>query len=206
MLQQAVTMSELSTLARYLAGEFANREQAIAEPVWYVSLRLWHRPLAVPLFPEPGITFFAEQANILKLDQPYRPRIFHLSQIDAQTLKAQYYMPKQPQALRGAGQNPDILKGLAPDHLEFLPGCQLTITWDTLATQEYKFNAVMNQGDRCCFTYQDQLSEVAIGFTAMSTEFFSFDRGLDPKTGTALWGALMGPYHFFKTQTYESPN
>ncbi len=30
---------ELITLANYLAGEFDNREQALAEPAWYVNLR-----------------------------------------------------------------------------------------------------------------------------------------------------------------------
>jgi hypothetical protein len=41
---------ELITFGRYLAGEFENQRQAQAEPVWYVHLRLWLRPL--PLFRE----------------------------------------------------------------------------------------------------------------------------------------------------------
>lgn len=195
-------MHKLITLAQYLAGVFENREQAIAEPVWYVSLRLWHHPLPMRLFPEPGISFFAEQANRLKLNQPYRQRIFHLTQQDQQTLQAQYYMPKQPQALRGAGQNPEILNHLTPEQLECLPGCRLTITWKTLIAQQYQFNAIINESDRCCFTYQNQLSQVEIGFTATPNEFLSFDRGIDPNTGTAIWGALMGPYRFTKQQDF----
>jgi len=61
------------TLAQYLTGEFDNREQAIAEPVWYAHLKLWHCP--VPLFTKDSITLFAEQANVLTLDQPYRQRL-----------------------------------------------------------------------------------------------------------------------------------
>ncbi|MDY7021511.1 MAG: CpcT/CpeT family chromophore lyase, partial [Cyanobacteriota bacterium] len=38
---------ELIALARYLAGEFDNIAQASAEPVWYVPLYLWHRPLPI---------------------------------------------------------------------------------------------------------------------------------------------------------------
>ena len=49
---------ELIALARYMAGEFDNREQAIADPAWYVHLHLWQRP--VPLFLEDSFTLFAE--------------------------------------------------------------------------------------------------------------------------------------------------
>ncbi|MDJ0561083.1 MAG: CpcT/CpeT family chromophore lyase, partial [Microcystis sp. M53599_WE4] len=48
---------ELITFGRYLAGEFENQRQAQAEPVWYVHLRLWLRPL--PLFREDSIALFA---------------------------------------------------------------------------------------------------------------------------------------------------
>ncbi len=68
---------ELIALAHYLAGEFDNRTQAIADPVWYVHLRLWMRPLPFLLFPN-SITLFAEQANALTLDQSYRPRFLQL--------------------------------------------------------------------------------------------------------------------------------
>ncbi len=54
---------ELITFGRYLAGEFENQRQAQAEPVWYVHLRLWLRPL--PLFREDSIALFAEQASII---------------------------------------------------------------------------------------------------------------------------------------------
>ncbi|NEO28340.1 MAG: chorismate mutase, partial [Kamptonema sp. SIO4C4] len=49
--------SELLTLGQYLAGEFTNQKQAIADPAWYVNLCLWHRP--VPLFTEDSLTFYA---------------------------------------------------------------------------------------------------------------------------------------------------
>lgn len=62
---------QITALANYLTGEFDNKSQALEQPVWYVHLKLWIRP--VPIFTEDSITLFAEQANIIKLDQPYRP-------------------------------------------------------------------------------------------------------------------------------------
>ncbi len=84
---------ELITLAKYMAGDFDNREQALDSPAWYVHLRLWQRPLPVALFDEPSIALFAEQANILELDKPYRPRMVQLrhSQTEEGLLEAQYY-------------------------------------------------------------------------------------------------------------------
>ncbi|MBD0301498.1 MAG: chromophore lyase CpcT/CpeT, partial [Tolypothrix sp. T3-bin4] len=93
---------QLIALGEYLAGEFDNQEQAIGEPAWYVHLRLWQRP--VKLFTEDSITLFAEQANVINLDKPYRQRIMRLRQGSNDTsLEVQYYMPQDPDALRGAG-------------------------------------------------------------------------------------------------------
>ena len=61
---------QLLALADYLSGEFDNREQALAEPIWYVHLRLWQRP--IPLFSEDSMTLFAEQASVVNLERPDR--------------------------------------------------------------------------------------------------------------------------------------
>jgi hypothetical protein len=36
---------QLTQLAHYLGGEFDNRQQSLRDPVWYLHLRLWLRPL-----------------------------------------------------------------------------------------------------------------------------------------------------------------
>ncbi len=86
-------MNTLKTLGQYLAGEYDNRDQAIAEPIWYVHLKFWLRP--VPLFANDSITLFAEQANILKVDQPYRQRLMRLRETQGQ-ITAQFYSFHQP--------------------------------------------------------------------------------------------------------------
>ncbi len=100
---------ELITLACYLAGEFENRQQAMESPTWYVSLRLWQIPVNVALFPEPSLVLFAEQANILNIDRPYRQRIMQLrhSQQNPQAIEIQYYMPKDRDTICGAVRLPN---------------------------------------------------------------------------------------------------
>ncbi|HEY9903471.1 MAG TPA: chromophore lyase CpcT/CpeT [Candidatus Sericytochromatia bacterium] len=195
---------ELITLARYMAGEFDNQKQAIAEPAWYVHLRLWQRP--VPLFTEDSLTLFAEQANIVNLDKPYRPRILRLYQSNAtpDSLQVQYYMLKDPEAIRGAGRNPELLKQLTSEQIEFLPGCLLTIKHSQIALSAYEFYAASATGTPCNFSYQGNNYQVSLGFDATPEEFRSYDKGIDPTTGKAMWGALLGPFRFTKRQDFAN--
>lgn len=193
---------ELIALASYMAGEFDNQEQALAEPAWYVHLRLWQRP--VPLFTENSLTLFAEQANIVNLDKPYRPRIIRLqpSDTNSTTLQVQYYMLQNPEAIRGAGQNPALLQQLTPEHIEFLPGCTLTVKFHQTAPNSYEFLATSATGSPCSFSYQGNTFQVSLGFEATPEEFKSYDKGIDPITGKAIWGALLGPFRFKKRRDF----
>ncbi|MBR8837792.1 MAG: chromophore lyase CpcT/CpeT [Stigonema ocellatum SAG 48.90 = DSM 106950] len=185
-------------LADYLTGEFDNREQALAEPVWYVHLRLWQR--RVPLFCEDSITLFAEQANITNLEQPYRQRIMRLMEVsnpDA-PLRVQYYMPKDPRALSGAGRNPALLNRLTTDQIDLLPGCILNVKEQKLADHRYKFVATPPPETRCNFTYLGKTVQVALSFEVTQDEFISYDKGIDPATGKATWGAILGPFRYTK--------
>ena len=201
--QNLMTFSpNLIVLARYLAGEFDNQEQAIAEPVWFVHLCLWQRP--VLLFAEDSITLFAEQANILNLERPYRQRLMRLQEGGSDALlQVQYYMPKHPDALCGAGRNPALLETLSPDQFELLPGCLLTVTQQQLAPNRYHFSAALSPDARCCFTYGGATKQVSLGFEVREEEFLSYDKGVDPTTGKALWGAILGPFRFHKRQEFN---
>lgn len=193
---------ELTALAEYLAGEFDNRAQAIADPAWYVHLRMWQRP--VSLFSEDSFALFAEQANVLNLDQPYRQRIMRLQQKgDADAIQVQYYMPKDPDALKCAGQNPALLNTLTPDQLDLLPGCILSVTQQEITPNSYKFTATAPAEARCCFTYSDNIIQVSLGFEATKDEFYSYDKGIDAE-GKATWGAIMGPYRYTKREAIRS--
>ena len=187
---------ELTALAEYLAGEFDNSSQAIADPAWYVHLRMWQRP--VSLFSEDSFALFAEQANVLKLDQPYRQRIMRLQRHpDADAIQVQYYMPKDPDALKCAGQNPNLLNTLSLEQLDLLPGCILSVTHQEISPNSYKFTATAPPEARCCFSYSGNIIQVSLGFEATNNEFYSYDKGIDPE-GKATWGAIMGPYRYTK--------
>lgn len=193
--------STLLTLAHWMAGEFDNREQAIADPTWFVHLRMWQRP--VPLFREDSLTLFAEQANVINPDQPYRQRLIRLVQTDdlEAPLQAQYYAFKDPAAVKGAGLQPQTLSAIAVEQIEFLPGCRLKISHRP--GREYIMGAPM-LGRHCFFSYQGKRSQVQLGFSASANTFQSHDKGIDTETQKATWGAVMGPYLYTKRQDFAA--
>ncbi len=193
---------ELITLASYLAGEFTNREQALAEPAWYVHLHLWHRPVE-GLFSE-GITFFAEQANILKPDQPYRQRLLQLQEIahDPLKIQVQYYKIFTPTDFRGAGANPALLDNLTPEQVELLPDGVLQVAIAQPNYPDYSFIAMPTSDRPCSFSYDNKTYQVQLGFAASLGQFLSYDKGIDPTTSKAIWGAILGAYRFTKQSEF----
>ena len=193
----------LITLAQWLAGEFDNQPQAIDQPIWFVHLRLWHRPVRLRV---EGFALFAEQANALQLDRPYRQRIAVLQPTgDAPTgnaqIRVQYWALKQPDRFKGAGANPQLLDRLSLDDLESLPGCVLTVT-----QQGDRFIAEPPTDAKCYFQYDGKTRQVVLGFEVSESQFCSRDRGVDPETGVALWGAIMGSYDYQKRQAFSWDN
>ncbi len=191
-------MFDPKLLAQWLAGEFDNQAQAQEQPVWFVPLRLWHRPL--PFRINGDLALFCEQANTLNLDAPYRQRVVILQSLPDRSIgKATYRAFKQPDRVRGAGANPQLLATLTIDDLEELPGCELTI-----ASFDDRFKAEPEPDAKCYFQYNGQTRQVILGFEATADRFWSFDRGVEPETGKLLWGALMGAYEFHKRHSFAA--
>ncbi|MBW4468118.1 MAG: chromophore lyase CpcT/CpeT [Pegethrix bostrychoides GSE-TBD4-15B] len=187
----------LVLLAQWLAGEFDNYPQAYDQPAWFVSLRLWHRPLPIRI--NGDLAIFCEQANSVYLDAPYRQRVLILRLSAAwPAAQIEYRAFRQPERFKGAGANPSLLQDLTPDDLEALPGCQLNLTQQGERVQaEPPLNA------KCCFQYSGETRQVILGFEASPTQFWSHDRGVDPN-GNLLWGAIMGAYEFQKRQDFAA--
>jgi CpeT/CpcT family (DUF1001) len=89
------------------------------------------------------------------------------------------------------------LKGVSLADLDDLPGCVLTVT-----QRDSGFKAGPEPGATCCFQYDGQTRQVVLGFEVSQDRFLSFDRGVDPATGKALWGAIMGAYEFRRLQAF----
>lgn len=197
-------MSELNALGQYLAGEFDNREQSLAEPAWYVSLKLWQRPIS--LFDTDSLTLFVEQANMATLAQPYRQRIIRLgyNPNNSQQLQARYYMLKNRDATIGGGSDRSLVKFLTEADVEFLPSCTLNIRVEELGSNSYRFSTTPASDNPCSFNYGGSSFQVFLGFEVSAAELKTYDRGIDPVSGKSIWGALMGPFCFQKRQDFAN--
>ncbi|MBE7379855.1 MAG: chromophore lyase CpcT/CpeT [Leptolyngbya sp. SIO1E4] len=201
-------VTQLNQLGQCLAGVFQNRQQALAAPAWFVHLRLWSCPVA--LFTEDSFTFFIEQASAAFTQPPYRQRLLRVRWSQAAftgDLTAEYYALKQPQAFQGAAQAPERLQALTPDDLQPLTGSRLQVT-PQLRSAATCFEARHYPGERCQFAIDGEIKYVELAFDAISpvansqeqAAFLMYDKGMDPDTGKATWGALRGPFELQKVE------
>lgn len=195
----------LHQLATHMAGEFDNRQQSLADPTWYLHLRLWQRPLPRALFGE-GYSFFIEQISVISGKPPYRQRILHINHRDGQ-LWGQYYGLPDPVAYSGAATQPDRLAALTRASLLDLPTCGLAIEYQP-ASQT--FSARLPEDSLCSFTVNGTTSYVRLKFDlgpeslAPNSPMVLYleDRGVDPDTDKLTWGPLMGPFQLVKQSAF----
>jgi hypothetical protein len=62
--------SDIATLARWMASDFSNQQQAFDNPPLYAHIRVCMRPLPYGLLS--GVSLYLEQAYDFALNQPYR--------------------------------------------------------------------------------------------------------------------------------------
>jgi hypothetical protein len=198
----------LLQLAQSLAGVFDNQAQSLAEPIWYLHLRVWNRPLPRSIF-EDGYGFFIEQVSVASGSAPYRQRILHLTN-QGEGLIGQYYGLTDPVAWQGSATQPERLAALTRQDLVDLPTCGLGIDFNPTTHQ---YVARLPADTLCCITYQGQTSYIRLGFDlgpvdtpgGKALELSVRDRGIDPTTGKTTWGPIMGPFRLIKQHSYDLP-
>ena len=194
-------------LSQTLAGTFQNRDQALADPAWYVHLRLWCRP--TPLFAGDSVTFLLEQASAAFDQAPYRQRVLRVRD-DCGQLTAEYYALKHPRAWQGATQLPERLQALQSEDLQPLVNSRLPITI-TANGDRTRFEARQHPGEYCQFVVNGETKLVELAFDAIaphsdsasSAAFWKYDKGIDAVTHKPTWGALHGPFRLIKTHDYS---
>ncbi|MBD2565446.1 chromophore lyase CpcT/CpeT [Nostoc sp. UIC 10607] len=182
--------TDIATLARWMAADFSNQEQAFENPPLYAHIRVCIRPLPLELFS--GVSLFLEQAYDFMLNQPYRMRVMKL--IPAENyIVIEHYTIKEEQKFYGASRDPERLKVLSVDQLEKMPGCNMVVDWTGTS-----FKGRVEPG-KCCIVVRDGKNTYLDNeFEIDAKEFFSLDRGRDLDTDEHLWGSIAGPFHFVR--------
>ncbi|HYX18527.1 MAG TPA: chromophore lyase CpcT/CpeT [Nostoc sp.] len=182
--------TDIATLARWMAADFSNQEQAFENPPFYAHIRVCIRPLPLEFFS--GVSLFLEQAYDFMLNQPYRMRVMKLIPVENHIV-IEHYTVKEEQKFYGASRDPERLKGLSVDQLEKMSGCNMVVEWTGNS-----FKGRVEPG-KCCIVVRDGKNTYLDNeFEIDAKEFFSLDRGRDLDTDERLWGSIAGPFHFVR--------
>lgn len=186
--------TDLTTLARWMAADFSNQEQAFENPPFFAHIRVCMRPLPIELLS--GISLFVEQAYDYALNDPYRLRVLKL--VDAgDHIQIENYMVKNETEFYGASRDLTQLSKLTGDRLEKLPGCNMIVEWTG-----HSFRGKVEPGKACMVTRRGKETYLDSEFEIDDQIFISLDRGRDPETDEHIWGSVAGPFHFVRWASF----
>lgn len=186
--------TDVKALARLMAADFSNQQQAWDNPPFFAHIRVCMRPLPTSLLN--GTSLFLEQAYDFLLNQPYRLRVFKIEAVDDH-LELEHYKLKEEAEFYGASRNPDKLKELTLDHLEKMNGCDMIAKWTGT-----HFEGKVKPGKGCIVVRKGKESYLDNSFEIDEHKLISFDRGRDLVTDELLWGSVAGPFHFNRITSF----
>lgn len=181
-------------LARWMAADFSNQEQAFENPPFFAHIRVCMRPLPLELLS--GISFYVEQAYDYMLNDPYRVRVLKLV-TNKGRIEIENYVLQGEEEFFGASRDLQRLSQLKADQLEKLPGCNMQVEWTG-----HSFKGRVEPGNACMVVRKGRSTYLDSEFEIDDKKFISLDRGRDPETHEQLWGSVAGPFHFVRWATF----
>ncbi len=191
-------MSNIVALGTWMAGDFSNWEQAIANPPLFAHIRVGIRPLPVPCS-DLGIWLYLEQAYDYELEHPYRTAVLQLvdSNDAAYPIYIENYRPKDAPAYFGASREPERLRSLNLDQLDHLPGCKMLVQ-----QVGNSFKGIVQEGKGCAVVRKGRETYLKNEFEVGENYLNSLDRGYDLTTDELVWGTIAGAFEFVKKTSF----
>lgn len=186
--------TDIVTLARWMAADFSNQEQAFENPPFFAHIRVCMRPLPSELLS--GVGLYLEQAYDFMLNNPYRVRVLELIPVNGH-IEIKNYTLQQQEAFYGASRDINRLEALKVDQLIELPGCTFVVKWTG-----HSFRGEVEPGKACMVERQGKTTYLDSNFEIDDQKFISHDRGRDPETDAHVWGAIAGPFHFVRWASF----
>ncbi|MGF1676334.1 MAG: chromophore lyase CpcT/CpeT [Rivularia sp. (in: cyanobacteria)] len=188
--------TDIPTLARWMASDFSNQEQAFENPPFFAHIRVCMRPLPLDLLS--GVSFYVEQAYDYMLNDPYRVAVNKL--VDAGNhIEIENYRVKNAEKFYGASRNLELLQTLEPNDLEKLSGCNMIVEWTG-----HSFKGAVEPGKSCIVFRKGKNTYLDSEFEMDAEKFISKDRGRDLETDEHIWGSVAGPFNFVRWQSFAS--
>ncbi|WP_096607858.1 CpcT/CpeT family chromophore lyase [Calothrix sp. NIES-2100] len=186
--------TDIATLARWMAADFSNQEQAFENPPFYAHIRVCMRPLPLELLS--GVSLFLEQAYDYALNQPYRLRVLKFETV-GDRINLENYTVKEEEKFYGASRNLEKLATLTTDDVEKMSGCDMIVEWTGNS-----FKGRIEPGKGCIVVRNGQKTYLDNEFEINEDRLLSLDRGRDLETDEHLWGSVAGPFHFVRWNSF----
>jgi hypothetical protein len=186
--------TDIATLARWMAADFSNQQQAFENPPFFAHIRVCMRPLPTPALP--GINFLVEQAYDFMLNSPYRIRVLNLVNT-GDRLEIENYTIKDERDFYGASRDLERLATLTRDRMEKMPGCNMVVEWTG-----HSFRGTVEPGKCCMVERKGQMTYLDSEFEISDQIFNSLDRGRSPETDEMVWGSVAGPFEFVRWESF----
>lgn len=186
--------TNIATLARWMAADFSNQQQAFENPPMFAHIRVCMRPLPIELLD--GISFLVEQAYDYMVNDPYRLRVLKLIQVDDH-IEIENYSVKDEKQFYGASRDLGRLQSLKTEQLEKLPGCNMIVEWTGQS-----FKGYVIPGKACMVVRKGKETYLDSSFEIDQDKFISLDKGRDPQTDEQVWGSVAGPFSFVRWTSF----
>ncbi len=188
--------TDVTKLTQWMAADFSNQPQAIENPPFFAHIQVCMRPL--PKGFQSGISLYLEQAYNFQLQKPYRVRVLHFIQREADVLLENYKV-KDEENFYGAARDRAKLLTLTPKDLEPMGGC------DIIVQQEgNSFRGKVEPGKKCMVVRKGMNTYLDNEFIVTADHMTSYDRGRDPDTDELMWGSVAGPFEFDKLTRFDN--
>lgn len=190
----AAPNAQLEALKVAMTGDFDSSSQAAMDGDYY-SINLHMQPIWTD---QPGHYLYVEQSVEGETDEPYRQRVYELSQKNRKTFVSKIYELPGADRFIGAHSSPDRLNVITPADLIVREGCAIYFKQDKGGVYRGRTKKKHCKSSLEGASYSTSRVSVSGSFVQ------AWDRGYNAD-GKQVWGATEGGFLFFpkKSSTTE---
>jgi CpeT protein len=201
---------DLIQLAQWMAGDFSNRAQAIANPREFAHIHVLFRPLPWDFFG--GIGMYSEQVYDYDLWSPYRQGVHRLVAREADIFVENFGLI-EPMLYAGSGRERSILQTLTPAAIQPRCGCAMVFRREggggpggggPGSQAVNQFVGAVEPGKQCLIPKEGKLTYLVSEVTITDATWISRDRGFEVETDEQVWGSEAGQFEFTKIQDFAA--
>ena len=188
------TNNNAKRLAKWLAADWDNKQQAIEHPTFWAHIHVCFRPLPWQFLQ--SYSFYCESAYDYNLGAPYKTSVVEIINDGKGNLELVSYKVKNPDEYWLGSHEPELLEPLTKEQLVKLPDeCNTIYGWDE---QRQAYIAGIRPGNKCIIRRGGKGPETYLDSKLMLTKdmYAAWDLGRDPETHERVWGTAAGPFTF----------